>query len=81
MVLWLAVCLAVLVDPLRGFAPGSSVAGPVLGALVEGLTLVPGTHEKQIKATFISTDVEILTGMGIGMCSTGQSCRGGIQVP
>jgi len=40
LVLCLAVWLAILVDPLRRFAPGSSIGGPVLGALIEGLTLV-----------------------------------------
>lgn len=39
--LCLAVWLAVLIDPFSGFTPGSSIGRPVLGALVEGLTLVP----------------------------------------
>ena len=66
LVLCLAVWLAILVDPLRRFAPGSSIGGPVLGALIESLTLVPDTNKKQI----ISTNEQILTGMGIGRCST-----------
>jgi len=40
LVLCLAIRLAVFVEPLSGFAPGSSVGGSVLGATVECLTLV-----------------------------------------
>ena len=67
LVLCLAVWLAILVDPLRRFAPGSSIGGPVLGALIECLSLVPGEENQPY---FNSTEVEFLTGMGIGRDST-----------
>jgi len=40
LVLSLAVRLAVLVDSVRRLAPGGAIGGPVLGALIECLTLV-----------------------------------------
>ena len=78
LILCLAGWLAVLVGSIRSFAPGSSIGGPVLGALIECLTLVPGEENQPY---FNSTEVEFLTGMGIGRCSTWQSCKGGFQVP
>ena len=46
LVLWLAISLAVFVEPLSRFAPGGSVGGSVLGATVECLTLVPEHGEE-----------------------------------
>ena len=76
--MWLAIRLAVFVEPLSGFAPGSSVGGSVLGALVECLTLVPEHGEE---GHLVSQGEDILTGMGIGRCSISQSCKGDLQVP
>ena len=74
----LAIRLAVFVEPLSGFAPGSSVGGSVLGATVECLTLVPEHGEE---GHLVSQGEDILTGMGIGRCSISQSCKGDLQVP
>ena len=49
--MWLAIRLAVFVEPLSRFAPGGSVGGSVLGATIECLTLVP-EHGKDRSSCF-----------------------------
>ena len=49
----LAVRLAILVDSVRCLAPGGAIGGPVLGALIECLTLVPGTKVEKHNAMFM----------------------------